>query len=249
MLQIQNLKITMKKDLRTLVEGLTFTLRPGDKVAVVGEEGNGKSTLLKLLYDESLVEGYAQWEGHMQKDGMLMGYLSQELPEADKGKAIYEKCLESGGFSEASPKELASLGAKLGIPAETFYSDQLMGALSGGEKVKLRMALLSLERPDCYLLDEPSNDLDLDTLRWLEPTWCSTWSSFGAKPCPGIPWPAWGMPSMWGSGFTVSRSRSRLPGRNGRRRKSSRSASASFTRRWSTNRTPFPGRIPIAGGC
>ncbi|MCI8395134.1 MAG: ABC-F family ATP-binding cassette domain-containing protein [Acutalibacter sp.] len=168
MLQIQNLKITMKKDLRTLVEGLTFTLRPGDKVAVVGEEGNGKSTLLKLLYDESLVEGYAQWEGHMQKDGMLMGYLSQELPEADKGKTIYEKCLESGGFSEASPKELASLGAKLGIPAETFYSDQLMGALSGGEKVKLRMALLSLERPDCYLLDEPSNDLDLDTLRWLE---------------------------------------------------------------------------------
>ena len=104
----------------------------------------------------------------MQKDGMLMGYLSQELPEADKGKTIYEKCLESGGFSEASPKELASLGAKLGIPAETFYSDQLMGALSGGEKVKLRMALLSLERPDCYLLDEPSNDLDLDTLRWLE---------------------------------------------------------------------------------
>ncbi len=168
MLQIQNLKITMKKDLRTLVEGLTFTLRPGDKVAVVGEEGNGKSTLLKLLYDESLVEGYAQWEGRIQKDGMLMGYLSQELPEADKRKTIYEKCLESGGFSEASPKELASLGAKLGIPAETFYSDQLMGALSGGEKVKLRMALLSLERPDCYLLDEPSNDLDLDTLRWLE---------------------------------------------------------------------------------
>ena len=70
MLQIQNLKITMKKDLRTLVEGLTFTLRPGDKVAVVGEEGNGKSTLLKLLYDESLAEGYAQWEGRIQKDGI-----------------------------------------------------------------------------------------------------------------------------------------------------------------------------------
>ncbi len=168
MLQVRNLQITMKKDLRTLVEGLTFALNPGDKMAVIGEEGNGKSTLLKLLYDESLTEPYAQWDGQIQKDGMVFGYLSQELPAEDKGKTVYEKCAESDAFLQSSPKELAALGAQLGIPPEAFYSDQLMGKLSGGEKVKLRMALLALERPDAYLLDEPSNDLDIATLRWLE---------------------------------------------------------------------------------
>lgn len=168
MLQVHGLQITMKKDLRVLVEGLSFSLRPGDKMAVVGEEGNGKSTLLKLIYDSALVEGYAQWEGHIQKGGMVLGYLGQELPEADKGKTVYELCAENDAFLAASPKELNALAAKLGLDPGTFYSDQLMGALSGGEKVKLRMALLALTRPGCYLLDEPSNDLDLQTLRWLE---------------------------------------------------------------------------------
>jgi len=158
----------MKKDLRVLVEGLTFSLNPGDKMAVIGEEGNGKSTLLKLIYDENLTEPYAQWDGQIQTDGMVLGYLSQELPDEDKGKTVYEKCAESDAFLQASPKELAALGTELGISPETFYSDQLMASLSGGEKVKLRMALLALQRPDCYLLDEPSNDLDIDTLRWLE---------------------------------------------------------------------------------
>lgn len=168
MLQVHGLQITMKKDLRVLVEGLSFSLRPGDKMAVVGEEGNGKSTLLKLIYDSALVEGYAQWEGHIQKDGMVLGYLGQELPEADKGKTVYELCAENDAFLAASPKELNALAAKLGLDPGAFYSDQLVGALSGGEKVKLRMALLALTRPGCYLLDEPSNDLDLQTLRWLE---------------------------------------------------------------------------------
>lgn len=54
MLQVKNLTITHKKDLTTLVEALTFTLGPGDRAALIGEEGNGKSTLLRLLYDPAL---------------------------------------------------------------------------------------------------------------------------------------------------------------------------------------------------
>ena len=56
MLQTRNLTITMKKDLRDLLRDFTFSLNPGDKAAIIGEEGNGKSTLLKLLYDPALVE-------------------------------------------------------------------------------------------------------------------------------------------------------------------------------------------------
>ncbi len=51
MLQIKELTITYKKDLRNLISGLSFVLNPGDKAAIIGEEGNGKSTLMKLLYD------------------------------------------------------------------------------------------------------------------------------------------------------------------------------------------------------
>ena len=85
MLQIRNLNVTMKKDLRQLVKDFTFALGPGDKTAIIGEEGNGKSTLLKLLYDPALVEGYAEYTGTIQKDGMILGYLSQELPPEQAG--------------------------------------------------------------------------------------------------------------------------------------------------------------------
>lgn len=168
MLQIRGLTITMRRDLRTLLQDFTFALNPGDKAAVIGEEGDGKSTLLKLIYDEALVEGYADWSGAIQKEGMALAYLAQELePEAAR-QAGYAFCCENPAFLEASPKELASAAAELGLPVELFYTDRPMSSLSGGEKVKLRMALLALGRPDAYLLDEPSNDLDVETLEWLE---------------------------------------------------------------------------------
>ena len=168
MLQVRKLHIAMKKDLRELVRDFTFALNPGDKAAIIGEEGNGKSTLLKLIYDENLVEGYVEWSGTIQKDGMILGYLSQELPEEDRDKTAYEFCCGEEAFLDSSPKEVAEAAAKLRFPADLFYSDRKMGTFSGGEKVKLRMALLTLRRPDCYLLDEPSNDLDIETLEWLE---------------------------------------------------------------------------------
>ena len=168
MLQVRKLHIAMKKDLRELVRDFTFALNPGDKAAIIGEEGNGKSTLLKLIYDENLVEGYAEWSGTIQKDGMILGYLSQELPAEDRDKTAYEFCCGEEAFLDSSPKEVADAAAKLRFPVDLFYSDRKMGTFSGGEKVKLRMALLTLRRPDCYLLDEPSNDLDIETLEWLE---------------------------------------------------------------------------------
>lgn len=168
MLQLRNITMSMKKDLRELLRDFTFTLNPGDRAAVIGEEGNGKSTLLKLIYDESLVEGYAEWSGSIQKDGMILGYLSQELTPEDRDRTAYEFCCEEPAFLESSPGEIADAAAKLRFPIELLYSDRKMGTFSGGEKVKIRMAMLTLRRPDCYLLDEPSNDLDIGTLEWLE---------------------------------------------------------------------------------
>ncbi len=168
MLQIRDLSISMRKDLRPLIEGFSFALNPGDRVAVVGEEGDGKSTLLKVIYDAEMVEGYAEWSGQVLRDGLLLGYLEQEVGPGDGALSGYEFCCKEPAFLESSPGELALAAGKLGVPVELFYTDRPVGTLSGGEKVKLRMALLTLRRPDVYLLDEPSNDLDVETLEWLE---------------------------------------------------------------------------------
>lgn len=168
MLQLQNITLTMKKDLRVLVQDFTFALQPGDKCALIGEEGNGKSTLLKLIYDAELVAEYADFEGRIQKNGLVLGYLSQELEEAEKRLTAYEFCCAQPFFLDSSPAEVAAAAAKLGLPLETLYSDQKLDTLSGGEKVKLRMTVLLLLRPDVFLLDEPSNDIDIETLQWME---------------------------------------------------------------------------------
>ena len=65
MLQIKNLSVTHKKDLRPLLENFSFSLNAGDKAVIISEEGNGKSTLLKLIYDPGLVEGYAEYTGEI----------------------------------------------------------------------------------------------------------------------------------------------------------------------------------------
>ena len=85
MLQIRNLNVTMKKDLRQLVKDFTFALGPGDKVAIIGEEGNGKSTLLKLLYDPALVEGYVEYTGTIQRDGTILAISPKSCPRSRQG--------------------------------------------------------------------------------------------------------------------------------------------------------------------
>ncbi len=168
MFQVRNLTITHKKDLTTLVEGLSFTLAPGDRAAVIGEEGNGKSTVLKLLYDPALVEPYVEWTGEILDRGLRKGYLAQELRPEELAAPVLEFCQTSAAFVKSDRRELAQCARQVGLEPELFYDWRPMSTLSGGERVKLRLALLLLDGPDVLLLDEPSNDLDLATLEWLE---------------------------------------------------------------------------------
>ena len=90
MIQIKNLTITHKKDLRVILRDFSCVLNEGDKAVVIGEEGNGKSTLLKWLYDPVLVEDYADAAGERIVNGERLAYLPQELPGEDERKTIYE---------------------------------------------------------------------------------------------------------------------------------------------------------------
>ena len=168
MLQIRNLSIIHRKDLRYLLKDFELTLNPGEKCAIIGEEGNGKSTLLKLIYDESLVSGYVEYTGEIFKKGLRMGYLPQELPMGERDLPVLEFFSQCISFWNQTPRDLAELAGLLALPKDIFYSEQILDTLSGGEKVKLQLARLLMDQPDLLLLDEPSNDLDLETLEWLE---------------------------------------------------------------------------------
>ena len=165
MIQARNITVTIDRDLKTVVEDFSFTVPRGKKAALIGEEGNGKSTLLKWLYDPALIEGYATVTGEAFIDGTV-GYLPQELSASDKALSVYDYLSAHCGAAE--PKALSRAMKDVRLPYDLAFSDRTMGTLSGGERVKLDLCALLLQDCDVLLMDEPSNDLDLDTLLWLE---------------------------------------------------------------------------------
>ena len=86
MFQIKNVTLTHKKDLRTILDGLNLVLNKGDRAVLIGEEGNGKTSLMKWIYDSDLVDDYLEYKGERIMSGEKLGYLPQELPEGEKNK-------------------------------------------------------------------------------------------------------------------------------------------------------------------
>ncbi|MBQ3028745.1 MAG: ABC-F family ATP-binding cassette domain-containing protein, partial [Lachnospiraceae bacterium] len=168
MFQIKNLSITHKKDLRTIVQNFSLVLNDGDKAVMIGEEGNGKSTVLKWMYNPELIEDYAEGTGERILNRERLGYLAQELPAEHKEKTLYEFFSEEPAFWEQTPKDLSKMAGEFGLSTEFFYGEQQLFTLSGGEKIKAQMLRLLMTEPTVLLLDEPSNDIDIETLEWLE---------------------------------------------------------------------------------
>jgi ATPase subunit of ABC transporter with duplicated ATPase domains len=168
MLQINDLTITHRKDMRVILENFHLVLNDGDKAVIIGEEGNGKSTLMKWIYDPGMVDDYVEAKGVRIFGQERLGYLPQELPTTDKEKTIYEFFSETECFWNQTPKELAVYAKKFGVKQEFFYGEQKMSSLSGGEKIKAQLIRLLMQDPTVLLLDEPSNDIDIATLECLE---------------------------------------------------------------------------------
>lgn len=168
MLQINELTITHRKDLRVILENFNLVLNDGDKAVIIGEEGNGKSTLMKWIYSPALVENYIEANGVRILGNERPGYLPQELSPEEKDKSVYEFFTESDYFWNQSPKELAALAKDFRVDTDFFYREQTMDSLSGGEKIKAQLMRLIMQEPTVLLLDEPSNDIDIATLELLE---------------------------------------------------------------------------------
>lgn len=151
-----------------MIENFSLVLHHGDKAVIIGEEGNGKSTLLKWLYQPSSIEDYTEASGERIINKERIAYLPQELDKSDLSKTIYEFFSEEELFWEQTSAQLGKLAKEFHFPKEIFYEEQKMETLSGGEKVKIQMMRLLISQPTILLLDEPSNDIDLETLKWLE---------------------------------------------------------------------------------
>ena len=160
MLELKNITIMLKRDSRRVVDNFSFTLGRGDKAVIIGEEGNGKSTLLKYIYDPALIEDYCDASG--QVTGGRRAYLPQMMDPALFPVTLMEYFSETDYYSHMDVLD------RLGLSLDFALSDQTLGTLSGGEKVKVQLARLLMEDPDVLLLDEPTNDLDIETLRFLE---------------------------------------------------------------------------------
>jgi ATP-binding cassette subfamily F protein uup len=175
---------------RWVFKGLFFGLQKGEKVALIGKNGTGKTTLMESLMgmqtpDEGKISirkgirvGYLPQNPIFAENEQVLNYLfSDDLPSAVAIKS-YEKAMLSGDSKEledafalmeahnawdyeARAKQIIS---RLGIPD----GDQKVSTLSGGQKKRLSLAKLLIESPDIMILDEPTNHLDIETIEWLE---------------------------------------------------------------------------------
>lgn len=161
MLEVKNVDIIIST--RYLIKSLSFTLNKGDKLAIIGEEGNGKSTLLKSLLG---ICDYATITGTINFNNNRVGYLEQSLIEEKLNCRVYDFLFINEDDYYNRINNLYRYLEKLGIDESIL--EQTMNTLSGGEKVKVSILKLLLEEYDILFLDEPTNDLDIETLEWLE---------------------------------------------------------------------------------
>ncbi len=160
-LEVKHMSIKIKD--RDIVKDLSFTLGKGDKLAIIGEEGNGKSTLLKGILG---ICTYAEVTGNIHKKGYQIGYLEQTISKENLSKTGYDFLFVDRNVYHEKVNHLYKCLNVLGLKDDILKQE--IHTLSGGEKVKIGVLKLLLDDCDILFLDEPTNDLDLETLKWLE---------------------------------------------------------------------------------
>jgi energy-dependent translational throttle protein EttA len=149
---------------RLLIDELNFKLPPGGIVGVIGPNGAGKSTLFRMITGQDNPDDGKLTVGETVK----LGYVDQSRESLDANKTVWEEI--SGGT------DVIHLG-KRAVPSRAYVgafnfkgSDQQkkVGILSGGERNRVHLAKMLKSESNVILLDEPTNDLDVDTLRALE---------------------------------------------------------------------------------
>ncbi len=153
-----------------LFNDLSFTLKKGDRIGLIGYNGCGKSTLLQVL-DGTLTpnSGSVSRANHC-----LLARVEQHLPDALLSQPLLQVVLEklAPGERDSLRWQAERLLAEMGFTVQ--QTQQQAATLSGGQHTRLLLARALIQQPDLLLLDEPGNHLDLPTLLWLE-SFLQTW--------------------------------------------------------------------------
>ncbi len=183
---LRALHLTKSFDGAPLFSGLSLTLNPGDRAGLVGRNGVGKSTLLRVL------AGLEPADSGSLFHTATVGYLPQEAPVGDAtlddllhaalgeaGAALralqqpgdldaYASALEQAEATGAWAAEARAEEVRRRLGIDHLALDRPLARLSGGEQARALLSATLLESPDVLLLDEPTNHLDADGLAWLE---------------------------------------------------------------------------------
>ncbi|MFF7871116.1 ribosomal protection-like ABC-F family protein [Streptomyces qaidamensis] len=190
--------VTKTYGTRTILDQVSFTVRPGEKAAVIGENGAGKSTLLRLLAAAEtpdageITVSFPGGTGHLAQTLDLdpSRTVRDAVDLALTGLRDMERRLRAAeeSLAYASDEELAAYGDLLiayeerggytadarvdaamhGLGLAGVTRDRLLGSLSGGEQSRLALACVLVASPELLLLDEPTNHLDAAAVHWLE---------------------------------------------------------------------------------
>lgn len=148
---------------RTLFSGISLAVAEGERVGLIGANGSGKSTILKILAGAEKAD-----EGELiSKRGLRLGYVAQEdeFPEGATVHQVLVGALDDRPMEEHQRVAAASiLAGKIGFPD----FDQPATELSGGWRKRLAIARELMREPELLLLDEPTNHLDMEGILWLE---------------------------------------------------------------------------------
>ncbi|TAL15509.1 energy-dependent translational throttle protein EttA [bacterium] len=156
--------LTKVYDDKVIFENLNFRLPPGGIVGIIGPNGAGKSTLLRLIAGQEKPDSGELKIGETVK----LAYVDQSRDALNPDKNVWEEITGGADFIEMGKRKISSRAYVGAFNFKGADQQKLVGQLSGGERNRVHLAKLLRSGGNLIMLDEPTNDLDIDTLRSLE---------------------------------------------------------------------------------
>lgn len=160
-LKVKNIDISVGEGSfrKTLIDELSFDLRRGEKLGIIGDNGIGKSTLLRIIQEQLPHKGVVRWNSNIK-----ISYFEQESANLNRELTLMEEI--HSRYPLLSDLEVRSLLAQVRLTGENVFKET--GVVSGGERAKLCFAIMMQEHGNVLILDEPTNHLDLSTKEAIE---------------------------------------------------------------------------------
>lgn len=144
---------------KTLVDSIDFEVRRGEKIGIIGDNGIGKSTLLKIIQEKLPHNGTVRWNSNIK-----LSYFDQESRGLNRELTVMEEL--HSRYPSMSDLEVRSLLAQVRLIGENVFKET--GVISGGERAKLCFAIMMQEHGNVLIMDEPTNHLDLSSKEAIE---------------------------------------------------------------------------------